>query len=131
MSNENNNIDEINIKLHNENNVKLCVKCNEVKPLEGGFYKAGNRSYQKHCKTCHNIIRKEYQSKTPYISKGTGFKRLPEELRKKIEYDKYVKINFKNIYQKYKDEYPKLKYQTLLRWNRLGQIPNYTENKQS
>ena len=110
-----------------EINVKLCKQCQEVKPLDGGFYKAGNRSYQKYCKVCHNIKRKGYTSKKVYIAKGTGYKRLPEDLKKKIEYDRYVKVNFKEIFNKYKDEHPKLTYQTLLRWYRLGQIPKYVE----
>lgn len=106
--------------------VKLCVKCQKVKTLEGGYYKAG-KSWQKYCKICHNERRVEYGSTKTYTPKPTGFKKLPEELQKKIIYDVYVRVNFKDIYTKYKGDYPQVKHQTLLRWNRLGQIPAYEE----
>ena len=41
-------------------NVKLCVKCNQVKPLDKCFYKAGGISFQKYCKRCHNTRRSDY-----------------------------------------------------------------------
>ena len=108
-----------------EKSVKLCVKCQKVKPLEGGYYKAG-KSWQKYCKICHNERRVEYGSTKIYKPKPTGFKKLPEELQKKIIYDVYVRVNFKDIWRKYKNDYPQLKHQTLLRWNRLNQISPYT-----
>lgn len=111
-----------------KNDVKFCAGCNKIKSLHDNFYKAGKVSYQKHCKTCHNVKRREYIKNNPYLLKGSGYKRLPKEIRDKIEYDRYIKINFKNIYKKHKDEYPKLNYQTLLRWHRQGQIPEYKEN---
>ena len=107
-------------------NVKLCQSCNNIKPLDGGFYKAGN-SYQKRCKLCHNKKRLDYPI-TPnknYERKPTGFIKLPEDLRNKIIYDIYVRVNFKDITKKYIDVYPKLNHQSLLRWNRAGQIPKY------
>lgn len=105
--------------------VKLCVKCNKVKPLEGGYYKAG-KSWQKLCKICHNERRVEYKTSRNYIMKPTGFKKLPEELQKKIIYDVYVRVNYKDICRKYEKEYNNvLKHQTLLRWARLNQIPKY------
>jgi len=118
------------LKMNEENinkQVKLCCVCGKVKPLEGGYYKAG-KSYQKRCKICHNEKRLEYPiTRKAYIPKKTGFKKLPEELQRKIIYDVYVRLNFKDITNKYKTEYPQLKHQTLLRWNRLGQIPEYIE----
>lgn len=106
--------------------MKLCIKCQKVKQLEGGFYKAG-KSWQKLCKICHNERRIEYANNKPYKKRPTGFAKLPEDLQKKIIYDVYVRVNFKDIWGKYKDEYPKLKHQTLCRWSRLGQIPDYKE----
>jgi len=110
------------------NQVKLCVGCSKVKPLKGGFYQAG-KSWQKLCKICHNSKRCEYANKQVYIPKPTGFKKLPEDLQKKIIYDIHVRVNFKDIWRKYKGDYPQLKHQTLLRWNRLNQIPEYEEPK--
>ena len=52
--------------------VKLCVKCQKVKPLQGGYYKAG-KSWQKYCKICHNERRVEYASSRNYTPKPTGF----------------------------------------------------------
>lgn len=104
--------------------MKYCSKCEKVKELEGGYYKAG-KSWQKLCKICHNESRIEYASNKVYIPKATGFLKLPEELQKKIIYDIYIRINFKDIYHKYKEDYPKIKHQTLLKWNREKQIPDY------
>jgi hypothetical protein len=105
-------------------NMKFCVKCDKVKELEIGFYKAGN-SWQKLCKICHNEKRIEYSFNRVYTPKVVGFKKLPEDLQKKIIYDIYVRINFKDITKKYVSEYPKLKHQTLLKWNKEKQIPKY------
>ena len=101
--------------------VKLCCKCEKVKTLEGGFYKAG-KSYQKLCIPCHNEKRYEYVFNKSYKPKITGYMKLPEDIRKKVEYDIYVRINFKVIAKKYN-----LKYQTLLLWNRKKQIPDHKE----
>jgi hypothetical protein len=106
---------------------KLCVKCNKVKPLEGGYYKCA-KSWQKLCKICHNARRIEYEhSNKAYVKTPTGFLKLPEEIQQKIKYDISVFINFKEIYKKYKGDCPKLNYQTLLTWERKGLIPNYVE----
>jgi hypothetical protein len=110
--------------LNEEKKMKYCSKCEKVKELSGGFYKAGN-SWQKLCKICHNERRIEYASNRVYIPKAIGFKKLPEDLQNRIIYDIYVRINFKDITNKYKTEYPKLKHQTLLKWNREKQIPKY------
>ena len=107
-----------------EKKMKYCCKCEKVKELKGGFYKAGN-SWQKLCKICHNERRIEYAQNNMYKPRPVGFKKLPEDLQKKIIYDIYVRINFKDIYNKYKDEYPQIKHQTLLKWNREKQIPTY------
>ena len=110
----------------NPPDVKLCQTCDKVLPLNSGFYKAGN-SYQKRCKSCHNKKRLDYPitSNQNYKPKQTGFKKLPEDLRNKIIYDIYVRVNFRDITKKYIDVYPKINHQSLLRWNRAGQIPKY------
>jgi len=100
---------------------KLCQGCQMVYSLNGGFYKAG-KSYQKLCIKCHNKKRYDYDFKSNYTKKIIGYDKLDEELRKKIEYDIYVRINFKDISKKYD-----LNYQTLLRWNKTGKIGQYNE----
>jgi hypothetical protein len=102
-------------------NEKKCPGCETVKELKGGYYKAGVKAYQSLCKCCHNKTRKNYKKNT-YHKKGSGFKRLPEDLQNKIRHDVHIKIHCTNIYKRYKEEYPKLKYQTFLRWKRTGQI---------
>ena len=109
----------------NKSPVKLCVKCEKVKTLEGGYYRAGKKSWQKLCKICHNEKRIEYNNNKEYTPKPTGFKKLPLELQNKIIYDVYIQINFKDITKKYVNEYPKLRHQTLLKWNRNKQIAKY------
>ena len=108
----------------NNTPVKLCCDCQKVKTLEGGFYKAG-KSYQKRCIPCHNEKRYEYAF-TKHNKKPTGFMKLDEDLRKKIMYDIHVRINFKDIARKYQAN--GIKYQTLLVWNRKGQIPTHQPN---
>jgi len=106
-------------------NVKLCVGCAKVKTLEGGFYRAG-KSWQKFCKLCHNEKRNDYvHNGNNYKKKPTGFEKIPADLQKKIQYDIKVRINFKDIAEKYKNE--GIKYQTLLNWNKKGLIPKYKE----
>lgn len=100
--------------------VKLCKGCEQVKPLEGGFYKAG-KSWQKYCKMCHNKKRYEFKM-TPkkYTPRPKGFMKLPKETQDKIIYDTYVKVNYKEIAKKYK-----LSYYTLMSWKKKGLIPEY------
>lgn len=93
---------------------KLCRKCNEVKDLEGGFYRAG-KSYQKYCIPCHNVKRYDYAHNYKYEKRPKGFSKLPEDIRKKILYDISVRINYKEIAEKYN-----IKYTTLLSWKRKG-----------
>mgnify|MGYP001563671381 CR=1 FL=1 len=95
---------------------KYCKMCEEVKPLEGGFYKAGV-SYQKYCIPCHNKKRYEYAHTYKYVKKPKGFQKLPEDTRKKILYDISVKINYKDISKKYN-----INYITLCSWKRKGLI---------
>lgn len=93
---------------------KLCRKCNKVKNLEGGFYRAGI-SYQKYCIPCHNAKRYDYTQTYKYEKRPKGFEKLSEDLREKILYDISIRINYKEIAEKYG-----LKYTTLLSWKRKG-----------
>lgn len=93
---------------------KLCKNCNEVKNLEGGFYRAGN-SWQKYCIPCHNSKRCNYSHVYKYEKRPKGFSKLPEDIRNKILYDISVRINYKEISEKYN-----LKYKTLLSWKKKG-----------
>ena len=97
-----------------EKQMKLCRMCNTVKELEGGFYKAG-KSYQRNCIPCHNVKRYDYPHKTNYKKRPKGFSKLDEDIRKKILYDISVRINYKEIAEKYN-----IKYTTLLSWKRKG-----------
>jgi len=92
--------------------VKLCVGCQEVKPLSTGYYKAGV-SWQKRCKKCYLVKTKKY------IKKPQGFYKLDKEIQEKIKYDIYVRVNYKEIAKKYNIKYP-----TLLNWKLKG-IPAY------
>jgi hypothetical protein len=98
--------------------VKLCVGCQEVKPLETGYYRAGNVSWQKNCKICHNKKR----SVKIYVRRPKGFAKLPEETKANIIYDIHVKVNYRDISTKYNIKYP-----TLLSWKRKGLISTYIE----
>ena len=99
---------------------KQCPKCDQVKPLEGGYYKAG-KYHQRYCIPCHNIRRYEYKFNRKYTKRPKGYNKLPEDLRKNIEFDLYKKISMVQICKKY----PILKYQNLSLWKRKGQIPTY------
>lgn len=95
--------------------VKLCEKCNIVKDLENGFYRAGT-SYQTYCKPCHNKKRLDYKiTNKPYIPKKKGFDKLEDEVKSNILYDISVKINYRKIAKKYD-----IKYSTLCNWKRRG-----------
>ena len=94
----------------NKDMKKLCRNCNEVKDLEGGFYKAGT-SWQKYCIPCHNRKRCDYGRTYKYEKRPTGFSKLPEDIRKKILYDISVRITYKEIAEKYN-----INYKTLLSW---------------
>jgi hypothetical protein len=114
------------MSLTEEKQMKYCSKCEEVKEMTNNFYRTGATAYQKYCKICHNERRSLYKSNSVYIPKTKkGFAKLPEELQKMIVYDIYVRINFKDIIRKYIVQYPNLRHQSLMRWNRLKQIPKY------
>ena len=100
---------------------KLCRQCDTVKDLNGSnFYKAGNKEkeyYQKYCIPCHNKNRNDYKASYKYEKKLKGFQKLPEETRNKILYDISVRINYKEISEKYN-----LNYQTLCIWKRKNYL---------
>lgn len=107
-------------------NVKLCRNCNEVKDLIGGFYKAGDKAHQKYCKVCHNKKRGEFKNVSSYKHvEHKGFDKIPIDIQNKIIYDHHIKISLKEIVEKYKTDYPKLKYQSLCKYKRTGKIPTY------
>ena len=102
--------------MEEERSVKLCRKCNVVKDLHNDYYKAG-KGFQKYCIPCHNEKRFDYPHTYKYEKRPKGFSKLPEETRKNILYDVKVRINYKEIAEKYN-----IKYQTLLCWKRKGLI---------
>ena len=61
---------------------KVCISCSEAKTHEH-FYKILS-GYTGRCRPCYIQNQKKYAKKpTPgsYVRKGTGFKRLPKEVR--------------------------------------------------
>ena len=82
--------------LSEEKKMKYCSKCEKVKELNGGFYKAG-KSWQKLCKICHNERRIEYAQNNIYKPKPVGFKKLPDELLEAygLDGEDYLKYTIK------------------------------------
>ena len=90
--------------------MKMCKMCNIEKPLEEGFYRAG-RGWQTFCRPCHNKERLKWGIKSTYVKKGTGFSRLPDDIRANILKDIEDKLSYCKISKKYE-----IKYSTLLDW---------------
>ena len=98
--------------------LKLCRKCDCVKDLNQDYYRAG-KYYQKYCISCHNEMRNLWvnKSKSLYKKRPVGFARLPSSTQESILYDLSVRINMKEVAQKYS-----LNYQTLLAWKKRGYL---------
>ena len=99
--------------------LKLCRKCNVVKDLNQGYYRAG-KYYHKFCIACHNEMRnlwKNRSSKSHYQKRPVGFARLEKNIQDSILYDLSVRINMKEVAQKYS-----LNYLTLLAWKKRGYL---------
>jgi len=94
-----------------ETKTKTCIKCNEDKPLNENFYKAG-RGYQTLCKPCHNKSRMKN-----YKIRPTGFSKLPEDVKNGIIEDLKNGLKFTEISTKYN-----IKYFNLTNWKRKGLI---------
>ena len=101
-----------------------CYECKEVLLIETNFYKTKS-FFQGRCKRCSNKKRLDYPIKNYYKKKVSGFQSLPEELQKKIIYDIYIRLKFVDIYKKYKNEFPSLKYHNLINWHNTNKIPDY------
>ena len=114
---------------------KKCKECCEIKKLSE-FYRAGNerRWYQSRCKPCHILNRKKYKSKAvpwseyklkyyKYEKKGSGFDRLPEDVKHKLIYMKQNGYSHKEIACACG-----IKYQTYYKWVKNNKIPeNYLQ----
>jgi hypothetical protein len=99
--------------------MKLCRKCNILKPLEEGYYKAG-LGWQKYCRPCHNRLRTRWVVKSSYVKKGSGFQRLSDQIQQNILKDIEDKVSYSEISRKYD-----INYITLMYWkkkNRIGKI---------
>ena len=107
------------MSIENENNkkMKLCIKCNIEKDLHEGFYKAGSKSFQKYCKPCHNKSRLNWHLKSSYVKIGSGFQRLPEEIRQNILKDIEDNVKYAVIARKYD-----INYITLMSWRKKNLI---------
>ncbi len=108
------------------NKTKTCPSCGETKPLEGGFYKS-TKWWTKRCRPCHNKYRARYKKqKTAYKPKPPrpkGIMRQPEDLRTRLADLLRHDYSVKQAWRVLLNDYPDLKYQSMLRWRRLGQIP--------
>lgn len=102
--------------------VKFCKGCETVKDLEQCFYRAG-KSWQSHCKKCHNARRLHFRiTPSKYVKRPKGFAKLDKELQEKIIYDIHIKISYRDIAKKYG-----IYYNTILNWKKNNSIPKYIE----
>ena len=99
------------MSIKNNEKIKKCIKCNIEKSLQEGFYRAGSKENKKYCRPCHNKERLKWDIKYTYVKKGTGFSRLPEDIRANILKDIEDKLSYSKISKKYE-----IKYRTLLDW---------------
>ena len=97
--------------------MKLCRKCNILKPLEEGYYKAGSKGYQKYCKPCHNKNRTSWTVKSSYVKKGSGFQRLSDQIQQNILKDIEDKVSYSEISRRYD-----INYLTLMYWKKQKRI---------
>ena len=97
--------------------MKLCRMCDIVKPLEEGYYKAGSKGFQKYCRPCHNQVRKQWTVKSSYVKKGSGFKRLPDDIQQSILKDIEDNVKYAVISRKYD-----INYITLMSWRKRNLI---------
>lgn len=119
-------------QIKDTDNVKLCVGCDKVKPLDKVNFGKVRTFYNKYCRPCYNLRRK--LQKCAYVKvadrpggkkKRGAFEDLPKELQDKIIYHVFVKCRTQYIFDKYKNDYPNLRYQRIVLWRRNGKIPKY------
>ena len=98
---------------------KNCKQCKQQKDISN-FYKSYNNIYASLCKKCHNSKRADNYRLNPETRKplkGTGFKKLNEDIRIEILSDISKGIKFKEISKK-----NNVNYCSLLRWKNQGQL---------
>lgn len=93
---------------------KKCKDCQEVKPLDTDFYKAGP-SWQSRCKRCHNKNRVNYKNNAGYVRRPYKFKN--EDFIKKIKELRKQNKKWKIIAQEVN-----IPYQSLIQFKRLNNI---------
>ena len=102
--------------------MKTCKVCKIEYELLKNFYKNRN-SYSPLCKACYKKRSSIHEKKKPrYVKTGSGFNKLPLELKKKIIQDIKDGVNCSKIHKKYNEKYSQLKYKTLTSWKRNGTI---------
>jgi len=102
--------------------MKTCKVCKMEKELTKNFYK-NRKSYSPLCKICYTKrSSKRLKDKPVYVKKGSGFNKLPLELKKQIIQDIKDGLNCSKIYKKHNEKYNQLKYKTLTAWKRNGTI---------
>ena len=89
---------------------KLCCECQETKPLETGYYKAGLKCYQKRCKPCHNKTKKKI-----YVNKGTALGNFDKTIIKIMSEELCRGVKLKEISKSHN-----VKYSRLNNWARRG-----------
>ena len=122
-------------KIHNRPNVKLCKKCYQIKPqseyqcyetipsLGRPFLNGTIRAKQNMCIPCIREHRKEIR--TPKSKKPTGINRLPIEIQNEIRQMYASGDTIRKISEHFESrvgEFPLLKYASLCRLKRLGQM---------
>jgi len=97
--------------------VRICPGCNKIKFLEKEYYRAG-KYFQRHCKPCHNALRKNYAIGTIYKKTPTGFFKLSQDkqegIKKALEENKKLSVIARDY---------GVKYRTLLKWRADKKAP--------
>lgn len=101
--------------------LKWCRLCDERKIIDE-FKNSHGHICENACIECVSARRKK---NSKYVKRPTGFEKLPVSLRELIVSDYKDGMSIKSISEKYKHHestYPLVKYRSLLRLNKLGQI---------
>lgn len=97
---------------------KRCFACHEAKDLDH-FYKILS-GHSGRCKPCYIVNQKKYTKKnvtSSYVRKGTGFKRLPQEVR-----EGFLKMLGDGHTTKHACDKYNLNTRTVFNWKRTGQL---------
>jgi hypothetical protein len=99
-----------------EDTMRVCGECKVSKSKTNEFYRAG-KYFSRSCRDCYNKLR----ITTSYNPKE--FCKMALDLKSKIIYDYSAGDDIKDIYNKYKIEYPAMNLDNLIKWESEGKIP--------